>query len=141
MNKSTQKFDSEKFAKRLHDRRAELGLSMREVGEKAKIDHTVIYKYEKNKFSQPSFLTVASISSALNVSPKWLCGEVDDPTPDERYENAPQQIGVQLNTKEEEYITTIREIGSILGGEYLDSLIEQAQTLLNVLTAKKEKKI
>ena len=140
MNKSTQKVDGEKLAQRLHDRRAELGLSMREVGEKAHIDHTIVYKYEKNKATRPYSATIAVFAHVLDVSPKWLCGETDDPTPD-RYENAPQQIGVQLNTKEEEYITTIREIVDILGDSYIDTLIEQAQTLLNALTAKKEKKI
>ena len=141
MNECLLKIDTEKLAKRLHDRRKELGLSMKAIGEKTHIDHTLICKYEKNKVVRPYPPTIEVLAYAVNVSPKWLCGEVDDPTPDERYGNAPQQIGVQLNTKEEEYITTIREIVDILGGEYLDSLIEQAQTLLNALTAKKEKKI
>lgn len=60
-----------KFAKRIAERREELGLSQPELERKARFTKTMISQYE-NGYRVPSYLNLRQLAKALNVSADYL---------------------------------------------------------------------
>ena len=66
---------------RIKQRREELGLTLEDIASSVKVARSTIQRYETGSISRPKLPVLYSISQALRVSPDWLLGIADDPTP------------------------------------------------------------
>lgn len=66
---------------RIKQRREELGLTLEDIASYVKVARSTIQRYEAGSISRPKLPVLYSISQALRVSPDWLLGITDDPTP------------------------------------------------------------
>ncbi len=66
---------------RIKQRREELGLTLEDIALYVKVARSTIQRYEAGSISRPKLPVLYSISQALRVSPDWLLGITDDPTP------------------------------------------------------------
>jgi transcriptional regulator with XRE-family HTH domain len=65
-----------KTANRIEERREELGLSRRTLGELIGSSETQIWRYETAK-NDPTASVLLSLANALKTSPDWLMGFTD----------------------------------------------------------------
>ena len=65
---------------RLKRHREQLGITQEEVGSVMKVGKQAIYKYENNIANVPSD-KIETLASYLQISPSYLMGWTDDPTP------------------------------------------------------------
>lgn len=66
---------------RIKQRREELGLTLEDIALYVRVARSTIQRYEAGSISRPKLPVLYSISQALRVSPDWLLGITDDPTP------------------------------------------------------------
>lgn len=66
---------------RIKQRREELGLTLEDIASQVKVARSTIQRYEAGSISRPKLPVLHSVSQALHVSPDWLLGITDDPTP------------------------------------------------------------
>ena len=66
------------IGKLIHDRRVELGLTMKELGERCEVSEATISRYESGNIKNMRRDVVAALSKALNISPKILMGWNED---------------------------------------------------------------
>ncbi len=76
-------------AERLMEARKELGLTRREVGERAGVDLNMIYEYETSR-RNPSTLALRGLASLYSKPVEWFYGEEDEPQGDSGRVNAPE---------------------------------------------------
>ena len=74
-------FNPKEIGFRIKQRREELGLTLEDVATHVKVARSTIQRYEAGSISRPKLPVIYSISQALRVSPDWLLGITDDPTP------------------------------------------------------------
>lgn len=70
------------FSKRLHERRKEMGMTVKELAEEVGYLPATIYRWEENG-SVPRIETLFWLAQALEVSSDWLIGLTDDKRDDE----------------------------------------------------------
>lgn len=68
---------------RIKQRREAISMSAEELGEIIGVHKATIHRYENGDFKTIKLPIIESIARALNVSPSWLIGKTDDPTPEE----------------------------------------------------------
>lgn len=73
--------DSNKVGRRIRERREALNMTQEMLGEKLGLHKSTIQRYESGEVSRIKLPVVESIAKALLVSPEWLTGITDDPTP------------------------------------------------------------
>ncbi len=66
---------------RIKQRREELGLTLEDIASQVKVARSTIQRYEAGSINRPKLPVLYSVSQALHVSPDWLLGITDDPTP------------------------------------------------------------
>lgn len=66
---------------RIKQRREELGLTLEDIASQVKVARSTIQRYEAGNINRPKLPVLYSVSQALHVSPDWLLGITDDPTP------------------------------------------------------------
>lgn len=67
---------------RIKTLRIRLGMSQEELGVKIGVKKQAIYKYETGIVVNLKRSTISNLATALNTSPAYLMGWVDDPSPD-----------------------------------------------------------
>lgn len=68
-----------KMGQRIHDKRTELGWTMRELAEKVGVQGSAVNKWEKGTVTNISRGHIAKMADLFDVSPAWLMG-FDDTT-------------------------------------------------------------
>jgi transcriptional regulator with XRE-family HTH domain len=68
------------FPERLKDRREELELTQKEVGERVGTTNSAVSKWEEGS-REPQFTTLIRLAGVLHVSVEWLIGTDGAPTP------------------------------------------------------------
>lgn len=66
------------IGKLIHDRRIELGMTMKELGEKCDVSEATISRYESGNIKNMRRDVVASLAKALQINPKVLMDWHDD---------------------------------------------------------------
>lgn len=66
---------------RIADRRIQLGFTMDDVAQRIGVAKSTIQRYEKGQINKIKLPVIESIASVLSVSPDWLIGNTEDPTP------------------------------------------------------------
>lgn len=66
------------IGKRIYDRRIELDLTLQEVADRVGVQNSTIYRYEKGIIKRIKMPVIEAIASALQISPGYLIGKVDD---------------------------------------------------------------
>lgn len=66
------------IGKRIHDRRLELDLTLQEVADRVGVQNSTIYRYEKGEIKRIKLPVIEAIASALQISPGYLIGKVDE---------------------------------------------------------------
>ncbi len=69
------------IGKLIHDRRIELGMTMKELGEKCDISEATISRYESGNIKNMRRDVVAALAKALQINPKVLMDWHDDDEP------------------------------------------------------------
>ena len=62
------------IGKIIHDRRIELGLTMKELADKCDVSEATISRYESGNIKNMRRDVVAALAKALDISPKILMG-------------------------------------------------------------------
>lgn len=75
------------IGKIIHDRRSELGLTMKELAEKVGVAEGTISRWESGEIKNMRRDAVAALAKALNLSPKILMGWDDNEEPRAYYLN------------------------------------------------------
>ncbi len=70
-----------KIGNRIKDQRIARGLTMGALGAEVGVAASTIMRYEQGAFSRLKIPIVGAIAEALNVSPAYLIGKTDDPSP------------------------------------------------------------
>lgn len=65
------------FAKKLRDRRDDLGLSQSKLAKAVGVHHSIIGRYERDE-AKPTINVVIAIAKALNTTVGYLLGENED---------------------------------------------------------------
>lgn len=93
------------ISSRIKSRRIELGLSLKDVSEKAGISKSTLQRYETGGIRSIPLQKLGPLSSALKTSAEWICGwreDPDDTTPsllsplDTAFKNFLDCLGVQI---------------------------------------------
>ena len=66
------------IGKLIHDRRIELGMTMKELGEKCDVSEATISRYESGNIKNMRRDVVAALAKALQINPKVLMNWDDD---------------------------------------------------------------
>ena len=66
------------IGKLIHDRRIELGMTMKELGEKCDVSEATISRYESGNIKNMRRDVVAALAKALQINPKVLMNWGDD---------------------------------------------------------------
>lgn len=66
------------IGKLIHDRRIELGMTMKELGEKCDVSEATISRYESGNIKNMRRDVVAALAKALQINPKVLMDWHDD---------------------------------------------------------------
>jgi len=66
------------IGKRIYDRRIELDLTFQEVADRVGVQNSTIYRYEKGVIKRIKMPVIEAIASALQISPGYLIGKVDE---------------------------------------------------------------
>lgn len=66
---------------RIADRRIQLGFTMDDVAQRIGVAKSTIQRYEKGQINKIKLPVIESIATVLSVSPDWLIGNTEDPTP------------------------------------------------------------
>lgn len=74
-------FNQKEIGSRIKQRREALGLTLEDIASNVKVARSTIQRYEAGSITRPKLPVLYSISQALCVSPDWLLGITDDPTP------------------------------------------------------------
>lgn len=69
------------IGKLIHDRRIELGMTMKELGEKCDVSEATISRYESGNIKNMRRDVVAALAKALQLNPKILMDWHDDDEP------------------------------------------------------------
>ena len=69
------------IGKLIHDRRIELGMTMKELGEKCDVSEATISRYESGNIKNMRRDVVAALAKALQINPKVLMDWHDDDEP------------------------------------------------------------
>lgn len=69
--------DSLKLGQRIHSRREELGLTLKDVADSVGVASSTILRYENGTIKNPKLPVIESIAKSLNVNPSWLQGQTD----------------------------------------------------------------
>ncbi len=69
------------IGKLIHDRRIELGMTMKELGEKCDVSEATISRYESGNIKNMRRDVVAALAKALQINPKVLRDWNDDDEP------------------------------------------------------------
>lgn len=72
---------NQEIGARMQQRRQSLGLSMEDVGSKVGVASSTIQRYESGQIKKLKLPVIESIAAALGVSPAWIIGTTEDPTP------------------------------------------------------------
>ena len=67
------------MGRRMELRRKELGLRLSDVAQRIGVAPSTIQRYEKGNFQKVKQPVIDAIAEALQVSPRWLCGETEEP--------------------------------------------------------------
>lgn len=67
-----------KLAERIYQKRIEMGLTMKELGDKVGVQHSAVNKWEKGIVQNIKAETIKKLSEIFNVSPIWLMGWDED---------------------------------------------------------------
>ena len=68
------------IGKLIHDRRIELGMTMKELGEKCDVSEATISRYESGNIKNMRRDVVAALAKALQINPKVLMDWHDEPS-------------------------------------------------------------
>lgn len=74
-------FDQKQIGYRIKLRREELGMTLEDIASSIKVARSTVQRYEAGSINRPKLPVLYAISQALRVSPDWLLGITDDPTP------------------------------------------------------------
>ena len=69
--------DSLKLGQRIHSRREELGLTLKDVADSVGVASSTILRYENGTIKNPKLPVIESIAKSLNVNSSWLQGQTD----------------------------------------------------------------
>lgn len=70
------------IGQRIKERREALGISAEELAEEIGVHKATIHRYENGNFKSVKLPIIESIAKYLEVSPAWIIGKTDDPTPE-----------------------------------------------------------
>lgn len=62
------------IGKRIKERRLELGMSGKDVGDILGVDKTTIYRYEKGEIEKIPISNMEKMAKALHITPEYLMG-------------------------------------------------------------------
>lgn len=65
------------MGQRIHDKRTELGWTMRELGDKLGVQGSAVNKWEKGVVTNINRSYIAQMATLFDVSPSWLMGFAD----------------------------------------------------------------
>lgn len=96
----------ESIAKRIHDRRIELGYSYQDLASRTGMNKSSLQRYENGSISNVPLHRLKTIADALEVSPEWLMGWSENQESNalqeevERFINSPGGWNNRVKTKE-----------------------------------------
>lgn len=70
------------IGQRIKLRREQRGISAEELAEEIGVHKATIHRYENGDFKSVKLPYIEAIAKYLEVSPAWLIGKTDDPTPE-----------------------------------------------------------
>ena len=117
------------IGKIIHDRRVELGLTMKELGDKCGVSEATISRYESGNIKNMRRDVVAALAKALNLPPKVLMGWEDDAT-DEYYYN-PETARLAQEAARDPEFRILLDAKRDLSPEDMKIIINLAKRLLN----------
>lgn len=109
---------------RIRKKRADFGISQKELADKIKIKPQTMYKYEMNIITNIPSDKIEEISKILNISPCYLMG----------WENENYSCPSTLTSSEETLLTNFRS----LNDDGQQKLLERAKELQNLGYVKRE---
>lgn len=72
----------ELIGKRIKEKREALNISAEELAEAIGVHKATIHRYENGNFKSVKLPIIEAIAKYLEVSPAWIIGKTDDPTPE-----------------------------------------------------------
>ena len=111
------------IGQRIKQRREALGMSGSELADEIGVNKATIHRYENADFKSVKLPTIEAIAKVLGVSPAWIIGKTDDPTP----ERSQKDIVKILETTE----NLLRQPGLTLDGKPASA--ESVQSILDSL--------
>ena len=115
------------IGKLIHDRRIELGLTMKELGEKCDVSEATISRYESGNIKNMRRDVVAALAKALNMSPRSLMGWDEEP---EYYLN-PETARLAQEAARDPEFRILLDAKRDLSPEDMRIIIDLAKRLLN----------
>ena len=116
------------IGKLIHDRRIELGLTMKELGERCEVSEATISRYESGNIKNMRRDVVAALSKALNISPKILMGWGQD---EPEYYTDPETARLAQEAARDPEFRILLDAKRDLSPEDMRIIIDLAKRLLN----------
>ena len=116
------------IGKLIHDRRVELGMTMKELGEKCDVSEATISRYESGNIKNMRRDVVAALAKALQINPKVLMNWGDDePT----YYVDPETARLAQAAANDPDMKLLLDAKRDLSPEDMKMIIDLAKRLLN----------
>lgn len=105
--KSKNEFTAKQVGDRIRERRAELRLSMGQLGDRLGVNKSTIQRYEANGIDPKKTYMIVSLSDALETTPEWLTGQSEAKEYDS-YTKCKKDIDGHIVACLEEMIATVK---------------------------------
>ena len=117
------------IGKLIHDRRIELGMTMKELGEKCDVSEATISRYESGNIKNMRRDVVAALAKALQINPKVLMDWHDDDEPG--YYVDPETARLAQAAANDPDLRLLLDAKRDLSPEDMKMIIDLAKRLLN----------
>ena len=117
------------IGKLIHDRRIELGMTMKELGEKCDVSEATISRYESGNIKNMRRDVVAALAKALQINPKVLMDWHDDDEPG--YYVDPETARLAQAAANDPDMKLLLDAKRDLSPEDMKMIIDLARRLLN----------
>ena len=116
------------IGKLIHDRRIELGMTMKELGEKCDVSEATISRYESGNIKNMRRDVVAALAKALQINPKVLMDWNDD---EPGYYVDPETARLAQAAANDPDMKLLQDAKRDLSPEDMKMIIDLAKRLLN----------
>ena len=116
------------IGKLIHDRRIELGMTMKELGEKCDVSEATISRYESGNIKNMRRDVVAALAKALQINPKVLMNWGDD---EPAYYVDPETARLAQAAANDPDMKLLLDAKRDLSPEDMKMIIDLAKRLLN----------